>query len=298
MDDLAGKTFLVTGANTGIGRETARALAGRGAKVFLSARSEAKVRPAIDEIAAGTGNTALELLSLDLADLASIRTCAAGFLASGEPLHGLVNNAGLAGQRGLTHSGFEVHFGTNYVGPFLLTSLLLDRLRESAPSRIVNVASEAHYRASGIDYEAVRERTKSLTGFSEYGVSKLGNVLHAQELARRLDGAGVTTYSLHPGVVASDIWRRVPRPVRALMKRRMLSPAEGAETSLYCATSPDVAAESGHYYEDCRRKTPSATATPELAAELWDRTVAWLGPGAPATDAPPMDAPSTVAPPS
>jgi NAD(P)-dependent dehydrogenase (short-subunit alcohol dehydrogenase family) len=103
-------------------------------------------------------------------------------------------------------------------------------------------------------------------------------VLHTQELARRLDGAGVTTYALHPGVVASDIWRRVPWPVRALMKLRMRSPAEGAETSVYCATSSEVAGESGRYYEDCRRKDASAVATPELGAELWDRTVAWLGP--------------------
>jgi NAD(P)-dependent dehydrogenase (short-subunit alcohol dehydrogenase family) len=280
MADLDGKTFLVTGANTGIGRETVRALAGRGAKVILAGRSEAKVLPVIDEIGAQTGNTALEFVALDLGDLSSVRACAAAVVARHEPLHGLINNAGLAGQRGLTDSGFEVHFGTNYVGPFLLTSLLIDRLRDGAPSRIVNVASEAHYRAHGIDYEAVRKRTKSLTGFSEYAVSKLANVLHAQELARRLDGASVTTYALHPGVVASDIWRRLPRPVRSLIKRRMLSPAEGAATSLYCATSPDVASESGQYYEDCRRKAPGAVATPELAAELWDRTIAWLGPDA------------------
>jgi retinol dehydrogenase 12 len=280
VGDLDGKTFLVTGANTGIGRETARALASRGAKVFLTARAESKVVPVIDEIAAQSGNTALEFLPLDLADLSSVRACANTFLASGEPLHGLINNAGLAGQRGVTKSGFELHFGTNYVGPFLLTRLLVDRLRESAPARIVNVSSEAHYRAPGIDWEAVRERTRSRTGFPEYAVSKLGNVLHTQELARRLDGAGVTTYALHPGVVASDIWRRVPWPVRALMKLRMRSPAEGAETSVYCATSPEVAGESGHYYEDCRRKEASAAATPELGAELWDRTLAWLGPDA------------------
>src|SRR2546422_481847 len=184
MSDLEGKTFLVTGANTGIGRETARALADRGAKVFLAGRSEAKVRPVIDEIAERTGNTTLAFLSLDLGDVSSVRSCAAAFLATGEPLHGLINNAGLAGQRGLTESGFEVHFGTNYVGPFLLTSLLIDRLRDGAPSRIVNVSSDAHYRARDIDYEAVRTRTKSRTGFSEYAVSKLANVLHAQELAR------------------------------------------------------------------------------------------------------------------
>jgi NAD(P)-dependent dehydrogenase (short-subunit alcohol dehydrogenase family) len=276
MGDLGNRTFLVTGANTGVGRETALALAGRGARVFLANRSEQKSRPVIDEIVAQTGNSAVEFLGLDLGDLASVRTCAGEFLRTGEPLHGLINNAGLAGQRGMTHSGFELAFGTNYVGPFLLTGLLLDCLRASAPSRIVNVSSIGHYRASGIDYEAVRRPTKTITGLPEYAVSKLGNVLHAQELASRLDGTGVTTYSLHPGAIASDVWRRVPWPVRPLIKRRMRSPAEGAMTSLYCATSPDLATESGRYYDDCRRKEPGAAATPELAAELWDRSVAWV----------------------
>lgn len=246
--------------------------------MFVAGRSEPKTRAAIDEIAAQTGNSKLQFLSLDLGDLASVRACADDFLAAGKPLHVLINNAGLAGQRGMTQSGFELAFGTNYVGPFLLTALLSDRLRESAPARIVNVASEGHYRASGIDFEAVRKPTKHRTGFPEYCVSKLGNVLHAQELARRLDGEGVTTYSLHPGAVATEVWRSVPWPIRPLIKRRMLSSAEGARTTLYCATSPELATESGHYYDGCERKEPSATATQELAAELWDRSVAWVGP--------------------
>jgi dehydrogenase/reductase SDR family protein 13 len=276
IGDLDNKTFLVTGANTGIGRETALALAGRGARVFVAGRSEAKTRPAIDEIVVATGNRGVEFLSLDLGDLDSVRACAEEFLRTEQPLHGLINNAGLAGKKGTTDSGFELAFGTNYVGPFLLTALLLERLRESAPARIVNVSSVGHYRAKGIDYEAVRHRTKSFTGLPEYSVSKLGNVLHAQELARRLDGQGVTTYSLHPGAIASDVWRQVPWPIRPLITRKMQSPAEGAKTSLYCATSPDLGGESGHYYDDCRRKEPSAVATPELAAELWDRSVAWV----------------------
>ena len=244
--------------------------------MLLANRSERKTQPVMDDIVSQTGNRALEFLSLDLGDFASIRACAHEFLRTGEPLHGLINNAGLAGQRGMTNSGFELAFGTNYIGPFLLTGLLLDRLRESAPARIVNVSSIGHYRAPGIDYEAVRQRTKSLTGMPEYSVSKLGNVLHAQELARRLEADRVTTYSLHPGAIATDVWRRVPWPVRPLIKRRMRSPAEGARTSLYCTTSPDVAAESGHYYDDCRRKEPSPAATPQLAAELWNRSVAWV----------------------
>lgn len=277
MGDLDARTFIVTGANSGIGRETARALAGRGAKVFLACRSETRTRPVIEEITRETGNAELEFLPLDLVDLSSVRAAAAAFLATGEPLHALINNAGVAGRRGITADGFEFAFGTNHVGPFLFTSLLLDRLRDSAPARIVNVASTAHYDAPGIDFDAIRMPTKSFTGMREYGVSKLANVLHAQELARRLDGTRVTTYSLHPGVVASDIWRRVPWPVRPLMKRRMKSPRDGAKTSLYCATSPEVAGDSGLFYDDQRRKEPSAVATPELAAELWERSSAWIG---------------------
>lgn len=277
MGDLDGRTFLVTGANTGIGKETVRALAGRGARVFMACRSETNGRRALEEIAAQTGNRSLDLLPLDLGDLDSVRRCAEAFLARGEPLHVLINNAGLAGAKGMTASGFELAFGTNHVGPFLLTRLLLDRLRESAPARIVNVASVAHYGAPGIDWEAIRRRTRSFTGMREYSVSKLANVLHAQELARRLDGAGVTTYALHPGTVASDIWRRVPWPLRPLMKRRMISVGEGARTSLYCATSPEVAEQTGRYYDDCRVKDPAAVATAALGGELWRRSLEWTG---------------------
>jgi NAD(P)-dependent dehydrogenase (short-subunit alcohol dehydrogenase family) len=275
MGDSDGRTFLITGANTGIGKETARALARRGARVFLACRSQETGRQAIEEISAQTGNHDLELLSLDLADLDSVRRCAEDFLATGEPLHVLINNAGVAGARGMTDSGFERMFGTNHVGPFLLTNLLLERLKSSPPARIVNVASDAHYNAPGIDWDAVRRPTKSFTTMREYSVSKLANVLHAQELARRLEGSGVTTYALHPGVIASDIWRRVPWPIRPLMKRRMDTPEQGARTSLYCATSETVAGESGRYYDDCRAKEPAAAATAELAGELWRRSSEW-----------------------
>jgi NAD(P)-dependent dehydrogenase (short-subunit alcohol dehydrogenase family) len=278
MADLSGKTFLITGANTGIGRATAQALAQRGAGLFLAGRSEAKTSAVIDQIASQTGSRDLHYLALDLGDLDSVKACAEGFLATERPLHGLINNAGLAGQRGMTASGFELIFGTDYVGPFLLTALLLDRLKQSRPARIVNLASDAHYGAKGIDYEAVRRPTKSVTGMREYSVAKLGNVLHAQELARRLDGTGITTYALHPGVVASDIWRRVPWPVRPLIKLRMISPQDGARTPVYCATSAEVAADTGRYYEDCRAKQPGRAVTPALAAELWEWSEAWVEP--------------------
>jgi NAD(P)-dependent dehydrogenase (short-subunit alcohol dehydrogenase family) len=185
VGDLDSQTFLITGANTGIGRATATSLAARGARVFIVGRSEDKTRAVIDEIAAQTGNDQLEFLALDLANLDSVQACAQAFLARGEPLHVLINNAGMAGKRGSTDSGFELAFGVNYVGPYLFTQLLVDRLQESAPARVVNVASEAHYRVDGIDFDAVRQPTKTRTGFHEYSVSKLANVLHAQELARR-----------------------------------------------------------------------------------------------------------------
>jgi len=229
----------------------------------------------MEEIAAAAGSDRLHLLTLDLADLSSVRACAQAFLATGEPLHVLINNAGLAGKRGVTSSGFELAFGTNHVGPFLLTNLLLDRLRAGAPARIVTVASDAHYRVHGIDFDAVRQPTRTRTGFPEYSVSKLANVLHAQELSRRLDRSLVTTYSLHPGVIASDVWREVPWPIRPLMKLRMRSPADGARTPLYCATAPEVATDSGLYYEDCRAKLPGAAVTPALASELWEHSEAW-----------------------
>lgn len=275
MVDLEGKTFLVTGANTGIGRETARGLAAGGATVLLACRSEEKTRPVIEELGRDTGNHKLAFVPLDLGDLASVKACAQAVLARDEPLHGLINNAGLAGQQGLTPSGFELMFGINYVGHYLLTDLLLPRLRDSAPARIVNVSSTSHYSAKGIDFDAVRRPTKSRSGLPEYAVSKLANVLHAQELARRLDGNGVTTYALHPGVIASDIWRGIPWPIRPLIKWRMSSTEEGAQTSLYCATSAEVANESGHYYDECKRKQESAVATPELARELWERSQGW-----------------------
>ena len=277
MEQLSGRTFLVTGANTGIGLATTEALAARGATVVMACRSVQRAETTRAEIIRRTGNTDVELLELDLGDLDSVRACAAAFLASGRPLHVLINNAGMAGRRGLTASGFELAFGTNHVGPFLLTGLLLDRLRADAPGRIVNVASDAHYRAPGIDFDAVRQPTRTRTGFAEYGVSKLANVLHAQELARRLAGTGVTTYALHPGVVASDVWRSVPWPIRPLIKLRMRSTEDGAQTSLYCATSPDVASDSGSYYEESAPKVPAAVATPELAGQLWEHSQAWTG---------------------
>jgi retinol dehydrogenase-12 len=276
MSDLAGRTFLVTGGNTGIGLAAARDFAARGGRVYLACRSRAKGEAAVAELTAVTGNEQVGYLPLDLADLDSVRACAAAFLARDEPLHVLVNNAGVAGRRGLTGDGFELMFGVNHVGHFALTSALLDRLADSAPARVVTVSSDAHYSAPGIDFGAVRQRTRHLTGLPEYAVSKLANVLFSQELARRAAGRGVTTYALHPGVVASDIWRRVPWPARPLITRRMLTTEEGARTPVYCATSPDVAGVTGRFYIGSHEADPSRVATAELAEALWERSEAWV----------------------
>ena len=272
--------MLITGANTGIGKAAAEALAAQGHRLYLACRSEDKTRRVIDEITQKTTNPEIRFLPLDLTSLTSVRACAAAFLATGDPLDVLMNNAGVAGQQGLTEDGFELTFGVNHVGHFLLTSLLLERLQQSAPSRIVNVSSIAHTQAKGIDWEAVRQPTKHVTALPEYAVSKLANVLFTQELARRLDGTGVTTYALHPGAIGSDIWaRRLPsfvrRPVNALVGLAMKSTTEGAKTQVWCATAPELARETGKYYDNCQEKPTNAVATPELAAELWERSEAW-----------------------
>jgi len=270
-----GRTLLVTGANTGIGRATASALARRGGRVYIASRSREKGEEEVAAIKASTGNEAVWFLPLDLADLDSVRACAASFLARGEPLHVLVNNAGVVRTRGLTSQGFELMFGVNHLGHFVLTRALLGCLEASAPARVVTVSSDSHYAARGIDWDALRRPERGLTGLHGYAVSKLCNVLFSAELARRTAGTGVTTYALHPGMVASDIWRRVPWPVRPLIQRRMLTVEQGAETSLYCAASPSVASESGLFYDKCAQREPSAVATPELAAELWKRSEEW-----------------------
>ena len=274
---LSGRVALITGANTGIGLVTARELAARGAHVFIACRSLEKGQVAVDEIRTTTGNAQVEVLALDLGDFESVRQCAKAFLARDLPLHLLINNAGLAGAKGLTKSGFELAFGTNHLGPFLFTQLLLDRIKQSAPARIVTVASRAHIRVSGIDFDAVTKPTIGRAGLPEYGVSKLANVLFSAELARRLAGTGVTTYSLHPGVVASDVWRELPQPLRALAKLFMISVEEGAATTLYCATSPNVATQTGMYYDKCSVKDPSKVGQDAaLATELWKRSEAWV----------------------
>jgi len=274
--DLAGLFFVITGANTGIGRAAAAELARRGADLVLACRSEERTRPILDAIRAqGSGHA--DFIELDLGDLASVRACAARIAGLGRPVDRLINNAGLAGHRGITKDGFELAFGTNHLGHFLLTMLLVPSLRAAGRARVVNVSSQAHYDAPGIDFDAIRRSTRSITGLREYAVSKLANVLFTRELARRMGPGGVHSYALHPGVVASDAWRRVPWPIRPLIKRGMLSNEEGAKTTIYCATSAEVQGDAGLYYDECRTKEPSALAQDgDLARRLWERSASWV----------------------
>lgn len=275
--DLADRTYVVTGANAGIGRVTARELARRGATVILACRSEDKTRPVIDDIRALAGHDRVRFVELDLASLASVAACADRLRDEG-PIHGLINNAGLTATQGdRTADGFELTFGVNHLGHFALTLRLLDRLSEGR-ARVVNVSSKSHYDADDIDFAALRQPTQTRVGLREYAVSKLCNVLFTREAARRFADRGVTTYALHPGVIASEIWRRVPQPFRWIMTRFMRSVDDGAATTLYCATDPALAEHSGRYYDDCAERKPSRPARDDqLAAALWTRSCEWTG---------------------
>ena len=278
-----GRIILITGASAGIGRVTAQQLAEAGAHLFLACRSQEKTLRVIEEIKQscrekGRPNEQIEFLPLDLASLESVRACAAEFLARDLPLHVLINNAGIGGIRGLTKDGFEMHFGVNHLGHFLLTLLLVERLKASAPARVVTLSSKLHYKTKALDFDILKRSTKTVSGMPEYGVSKLANALFSAELARRLDGSGVHAYAVHPGIVASDIWRRIPRPFSSIAKLFMISEEEGARTSLYCATSEQVADDSGLYYDSSKARYPSRLAQDTtLAEQLWEKSEAWTG---------------------
>ena len=275
-DDLQSRTFLVTGANSGIGRAMVEALAARGGHVVLAARSEERTRPVLDGIHAQHRSAAVEFLHVDVSDLASVRRAAAAYLATGRPLDVLVNNAGVGGTRALSADGFDLTYATNHIGPFLLTSLLLPAIERAPQGRIVNVSSIGHMQVKRIDWTLLERRTEPRkSGFLDYGITKLMNILHAKELARRLTGTRVTTYALHPGGVKSNIWRALPGPVQWVIKLFLISNEEGAKTQLYCATAPELAGVTGRYYDKSREVRPSPLAEdPALARELWTRTEA------------------------
>lgn len=275
MAELDGTFSLVTGPTSGIGRVTAEMLARRGAKVWLASRDLSKAELVRRGIALRGGRA--EIVALDLSDLESVRRCAEVVMQRAEPLQLLINSAGLAGRKGLTRQGFELTFGVNHLGHFLLTQLLLPKLL-AQPSRVVNVSSKAHYDATGIDFAELRRPGRGLGALHAYAVSKLANVLHAKGLAERYTARGLHSYALHPGVIKSDVWRQMPQPLRYFFTRRMLSNEDGALTTLYCATSPNVANDSGLYYDECREKTPSGPALDRtLCAELWRRSETFVG---------------------
>lgn len=282
--DLAGKTFLVTGANTGIGRATVEALGARGAsRILIAARSKEKTEPVLAALRARGVETAF--VAMDLGDLASVKRAGDEVLARDWTLDALINNAGIAGLQGLTKDGFEITFGTNHLGPFVFTEKVLPLVERAVQGRIVNVSSEGHYRhrahAPGqvIDWDALRRPTPTVTGLPEYFVSKLCNVLHAKQLARRLAGTKVTTYSLHPGGVASDIWQRRSRLLALLIKPFLVTNEKGARTQVRCATDPALARETGLYYDAERPKEPSRFAHDvALQDELDRRSREWALP--------------------
>jgi len=273
---MSEKTVLITGANSGIGFVTASKLAEMGAKVILACRSKEKAEHSINSILNTTPEAKLQFLQLDLADQNQIRKAVDTLIKTEKRLDVLINNAGLFGLRGVTKDGFELHFGTNHLGPYLLTRLLLPLLKQSAPSRIVNVSSHGHYSTLSVNFDSFLGSTRSRWSFPEYATSKLCNVLFTKYLADYLQGTGVNVYSLHPGIIASEIWRNFPQPIKWLVTLPMISNEEGAVTTLHCATHPDLASESGLYYDKCKPKTPSKLARDTaLAEKLWNKSAEW-----------------------
>jgi NAD(P)-dependent dehydrogenase (short-subunit alcohol dehydrogenase family) len=277
VPDMQGKTVVVTGANSGIGFETALALASMGARVLVTARNADKGRAAVAAITQRLqGEGRVQLVVFDLADLSSVRQGAAEILDQAPRIDVLVNNAGLVlTERAETVDGYEATFAINHLGPFLLTNLLLQRIASSAPSRIVNVASTAHNAArKGIPFDDLQSAT-NYRGMRVYGQSKLANILFTLELARRFEGKGVTANSLHPGTVRTgyggdgDARGFLAFGIK-IASPFFLSPAKGARTSVYLASSPEVEGVSGQYFVKCKPRSPRRWAQdPEAAQHLW-----------------------------
>jgi len=269
---LEGRTCIVTGANSGIGRETALGLARMKANLVMVCRDKSKGDSARRQISKESGNESVDLLLCDLSSLAEVRTLAAEIRNRYGKIHVLVNNAGLFSLSGKTDDGFETTLAVDYLAPFLLTNLLLGLLKAGAPSRVVNVSSVAHF-SGHVDLTAI-ENKKTPSGWGGYSNSKLALVMFTYELARRLHGTGVTANCLHPGAVATNIWR-VPAAVTRPFLR---SAKDGAKTPIYLASSPVVEGVSGKYFEDEKEKKSSDESYDETKArELWDETSKLVG---------------------
>ena len=283
--DMTGKTVLVTGGNTGIGKHTVIALASMGATLVFTSRNLRKGDVARAHIREAAEGKQVECMELDLASFRSIESFAAAFLDRYERLDVLILNAGLIlGERRETEEGFETTLGVNHIGHFYLTQLRRERLEASAPARVVVVASEAHrYATRGLDFDDLMSE-KRYRPNRAYGASKLANIYFARELARRLEGTGVTANSLHPGVVRTEfggsddmkglLWRIF---VGGLLRPFMISPQRGARTSVYLASAPEVEGKTGGYYVRCKPASGSRAARDDEAARrLWDVTEGWV----------------------
>ena len=271
---MQGKTCLVTGANAGIGKAAAIGLARQGARVVLLCRSETRGRAAMTEIERRSGNGSLDLLVADLASQPQIRNVAEEYLRRFDRLDVLVNNAAVLArrERDLNEQGFEITFAVNHLAPFLLTGLLLDRLKACVPSRIVTVASGAHRKAE-LDFEDLQNE-RDYSPITAYSRSKLANVYFTYELARRLEGTGVTANCLHPGVVSTALFRDLTpwlRTVVWLARPFLLKPESGADTAVYLASAPEVEGVTGQYFEK-REQVPSSPVSydRQIALRLWE----------------------------
>ncbi|XP_062408993.1 dehydrogenase/reductase SDR family member 13a.3 [Sardina pilchardus] len=276
---LKGKTVIVTGSNTGIGKSTAMDLAKRGARVILACRNKQKAEAAVYDIRRESGNSEVLYMQLDLASLKSVRSFAETFLKTEPRLDLLINNAGLEGT-GQTEDGFGLVFGVNHLGHFLLTCLLLERLKQSGQSRVVNVSSMLH-RLGTIDFATLSAHKDLVTeqsnwrGFMAYCHSKLCNVLFTRELANRLEGTNVTCYCLHPGAINTEISRNISLWQRLLLapfaRLFFLDPEAGAQTTLHCALQEGIEPFSGRYFSACALQGVSAKARDDgLAKKLWE----------------------------
>jgi NAD(P)-dependent dehydrogenase (short-subunit alcohol dehydrogenase family) len=267
---MQGKIAIVTGSNTGIGKETARGLAKQGATVIMACRDPQKAEAARAEIATSTGNANVVAMPLDLGDKASVRAFAKAFGEKYGKLDVLVNNAGVwPTARGTTKDGFETTWGTNHLGTFLLTLELLPLLKAAAPSRVVVLSSKLHYRGK-IDWEDLQFEKKGYSATAAYNQSKLANVMFTKALARRLEGTGVTANAVHPGVVTTELARGYPKLLVKIFHLFTITAEEGAKTSLHVATSPEGARVTGEYFEESKTK-PAARASLDVDAQerLW-----------------------------
>ncbi len=264
---MRGKVCLVTGSNSGIGKETALGLARLGATVVMVCRDQSKGEAAQAEIKQKSGNPSVDLLIADLSSQQSIRHLAQAVIARYPQVHILVNNAGMSpSHRAVTIDGIEKTFAVNHLAPFLLTNLLLDHVKASAPARIVTVASTAQ---NAINFDDLQNE-KHYSVWEVYGQSKLANILFTYELARRLEGTGVTANCLHPGVVSTNLARDLNPLFRAMARLFFTSAEKGAHNSIYVASSPEVEGRSGKYFVKQREARSSAASYDTASAQrLW-----------------------------